>query len=125
MDTAVSYRVILNQRRTHVTRPDLFGLYAWLGLIRVSRRDQHIGRVHPRLRASVAEDGQELRFRVQEVAPIQRHSVRSLMAAIAFLARPRVPAEDIAFYRFENFPNLIDDPNQIQMEYEKATSNGK
>ncbi|HUK90404.1 MAG TPA: hypothetical protein VLZ81_08375 [Blastocatellia bacterium] len=120
METPITYRILINQRKTHITRPDLFGLYAWLGLIRVSHRDSHLARLHPRLRAAVADDGQELRFRVKEVDRIQRHSARSLLAALAFLGRPRVPSEDIAFFRFENFPNLTDDPNEIEMAYEKA-----
>lgn len=123
MDTAAApYRILINQRKTHLTRPDLFGLYAWLGLIRVSRRDCHVGRIHPRLKAAVAEDGQELRFRVKEKAAIVRHPPRTLMAALAFLGRPRVPAEDIMFLRFENFPHLTDDPNEIELAYERAIS---
>jgi hypothetical protein len=76
-----------------------------------------LARLDRRLKATV-ENG-ELRFRAKHPDPIVENAVKSIMARIAELGGARIPAEDIAFYRFENFEGLLtDNPEQIRGEWE-------
>ena len=115
------FRVILNQRKTCPLRPDLYGLYAYLGLLKVSKTDRSLARLHPRLRAY--QEGDELRFYVRFPDAVVENALKSSLRLLGLL-RSRVPAADIRFFRFEDFPNVTDNPTEIFYRYEASRAKG-